>query len=271
MYGQTPGVRGVTLQDDGKVLVAGDFQKMGGKPHPGLARLENNPATQSLTQTSANRFQWLRGGASPEAQEVTFELSTDGDATWTPLGSGTRIAGGWEVNTPDHPPTGRVRARARIPCGDHNGSSGLIETTMAFNRNIAQWKLANLGDAYASDAGDPDGDGLPTLAEYALNFSPTTPNPPPLTRLPIPPECGGLSIFLTRDPARSEVTIEVQAANSPTGPWSTIAASAQGGVFTGSAYIDGDSAGPGLKSVQIMDPVVVTANARRFLRVKVTY
>ena len=113
------------VQADGKIIIGGRFSL--------IARYLNDPATQNLAVPSAGRLEWLRGGASPEAQYVTFELSTDGGATWSALGTGTRILGGWELTGLSLPDSGKVRARARVTGGQYNGSSGLVETVATYS------------------------------------------------------------------------------------------------------------------------------------------
>jgi uncharacterized delta-60 repeat protein len=116
------------LQPEGALVAGGGFFHFNGVPRNYIGRFTNGPATQSLTATSPSRVQWLRGGTSPETNEVTFELSTNGGSTWTALGRGSRIAGGWELTRLNLNTGSRVRARARIVSGEFNGSSGLIET-----------------------------------------------------------------------------------------------------------------------------------------------
>ena len=72
-------------------------------------------------------MQWLRGGTTPEAEYTRFEVSTDHGATWTPLGTGTRIAGGWELPGLELPARGHLRARARTV-----GAFGVVETIAAY-------------------------------------------------------------------------------------------------------------------------------------------
>ena len=117
-----------------------------------------------------------------------------------------------------------------------------------------------------------DFDGLVHLAEYALNLSPTAPSlPPAVTRFAYA-EGERLRMFFTRDPARNDVTLEVQAADSPAGPWTTVAASTLGGVTIGPGYVGGDDATPGLKTVEVRDTVDISpTTASRYLRVKVTH
>jgi len=125
------GVHNLALQADGQILVGGQFTTLGGQPRNRFARLFNDPASQTLTVPSEARVQWLRGGTAPETTCVTFELSTDW-ATWTMLGSGARIGGGWELIGLNLPAAGVVRARARTCGGQYNGSSGQVEQTSTF-------------------------------------------------------------------------------------------------------------------------------------------
>ncbi len=123
-------VASVAVQADGNILIGGGFTTVGGVTRNSIARLANDPATQSLTVPSVSRVEWLRGGASPEAQDVAFELSADGGTTWTPLGAGMRITGGWEKAGLSLPASGLVRARARVT---HGGRSfGLVEALATY-------------------------------------------------------------------------------------------------------------------------------------------
>ena len=96
-------VSALAVQADGKILVGGPFTTLGGggtgtttRNH--IGRLTNTDAAlQNLTvDTDGTTVTWERSSASPEVDRVTFELSTDG-ATYTPLGSATRITGGWQL------------------------------------------------------------------------------------------------------------------------------------------------------------------------------
>ncbi len=108
----------IMLAKDGRLYVGQIFA-------PQLVRLINQPATESLTVPSADRVQWLRGGSAPEAQYVTFDLSEDSGVTWTRLGLGVRMSGGWELTGLTLPRNGRVRGRART-------HSGLFDTVTVY-------------------------------------------------------------------------------------------------------------------------------------------
>ncbi|RYY92986.1 MAG: hypothetical protein EOO11_20485, partial [Chitinophagaceae bacterium] len=130
--GASNSVNSITLQSDGKAIVGGLFTTFNGTAAAYVVRLDNEVAPQNLSVTSAGRAEWLRGGTSPEVEQVSFELSSDSGVTWSALGAGTRITGGWERTGLNLPVGGLVRATARTAGGQYNGSSGLIQATAAF-------------------------------------------------------------------------------------------------------------------------------------------
>ena len=85
-------VNGLALQADGKVLVCGDFNTIGGVygDHRRLARLTNNiAATQSISVTGTSRIDWVRGGSTPEVEQARFEIwqaGQSGNMEWSDLG-----------------------------------------------------------------------------------------------------------------------------------------------------------------------------------------
>ncbi len=123
--GYLPVVYCILLQADGKAVSGGGYSS-----NSHLRRSLNETTTQSLQVTAFNQARWLRGGTSPEAERVEFEVSTDGGSTWRDAGDGARITGGWELNGTTLPPQGKLRARARS-AGSGN-SSALMETTIDF-------------------------------------------------------------------------------------------------------------------------------------------
>ncbi|PYI82476.1 MAG: hypothetical protein DME26_17490 [Verrucomicrobia bacterium] len=130
-------VYSTALQANGKVVIGGKLVTVDDPDDPTpprfIARLENDAATQNLIVTNASEVEWLRGGASPEAQDVSFELSTDAGKTWTVLGAGIRSAGGYTLTGLSLPANGQVRARARVIGGYYNGSAGFVELVSGFS------------------------------------------------------------------------------------------------------------------------------------------
>ena len=126
-------VNTIALQANGQILVGGGFSTLGGLARKGIARLLNGPATQTLTIMDRTQVQWLRGGTAPELEQVAFEVSTDSGSTWTTLGEGMRINGGWGKTGLSLPPSGSIRARGRATAGLFNGSSSLIEQVAAYS------------------------------------------------------------------------------------------------------------------------------------------
>ncbi len=137
----------------------------------------------------------------------------------------------------------------------------------------SQWKLTNLGSVSAPDTGNPDADAFDNLAEYGLVLSPTVFSAGPVNGLFTYPEGDRLRIVFTRDPARNDVTLTAQGADDVAGPWTPLASSVLGAVTTGAGYYGGDSAGPGLKTVEVRDLFNLDdpAHPRRFVRLQVSH
>ena len=135
-------VRSLGLQNDGKILAGGSFATICGQARSHLARLNNTePATQSLSYDGST-ITWLRGGASPEVWRATFDQSGDG-LIWGSLGSGQRIAGGWQMGNVILPSNPIIRARGCV-CGSAlNGSGWFVETLLQ-----APWAAILTGDGF---------------------------------------------------------------------------------------------------------------------------
>ena len=125
----------MALTEDGSILIGGLFQFVDGTARGGIARIANDPATQTLTVIDGTQITWLRGGAGPEVLPGDFELSEDGGLTWAELGSAGRIAGGWALTGQRLPRSGMIRAYGKTAGGFLGGSAGLVEETMTFDHN----------------------------------------------------------------------------------------------------------------------------------------
>lgn len=129
-------VRSVALQADGQVLIGGDFTMVNGAARNLFARLVNDPALQTLGAVNPTQVLWSRGGSVPELSQATFELSTNGGVSYTPLGgTATRVGNtaNWQLSGLSLPASGQLRARGRTNGGFHNGSSGLVEQVAVFS------------------------------------------------------------------------------------------------------------------------------------------
>jgi len=122
----------LALQADGSILVGGTFTKFDGVNRNHFARLTNDPAIQTLTVPDFKNVVWQYGGSAPSVERVTFELSTDGGFTYSPLGNGVPVSGGFQVSGLALPSSGRVRVQGRTTGGYDNSASGLIEQTLDY-------------------------------------------------------------------------------------------------------------------------------------------
>ena len=125
-------VKSVAIQPDGKMLVGGSFAQVGSVSRGALARYENSLPSETLSVTGGTRIEWLRGGSAPEAVQVVFEQSTDGGTTWTTLGYGTRISGGWELTGLSLQTPYKLRASALTNSGLWGASGGVAQTVEDF-------------------------------------------------------------------------------------------------------------------------------------------
>ncbi len=134
-------VLSVMLEERGYVIIGGEFTKVSTQDHKGIARIFNFDSSQSFTMPTANSFLWARTTSVPAPAVVTYDLTTDGGVSWQRLGPGVWTASGWAITGLTLPPAGVVRVRGRVPCGWHNGSSGIIEDFFAFNDSILDWSF----------------------------------------------------------------------------------------------------------------------------------
>jgi uncharacterized delta-60 repeat protein len=149
-------VNALAVQADGKILLAGSFGTLGGQIRNRLARLNNTyPATQSLT-FDGTTLTWMRGGTSPEVWRTTFEYSVDG-ISWTNLGAGVRIPGGWQLTGLALPRSTTFRARGFAVGGNYNSSSWFVETISGPGFAISDPLLSASGQFQFSASGRPGG------------------------------------------------------------------------------------------------------------------
>ncbi|HEX2747486.1 MAG TPA: PKD domain-containing protein, partial [Verrucomicrobiales bacterium] len=159
----------VSLQADGKVLFSNGYY---------LSRCANDSATQRLSNPGNTQIKWERGGACPELEQVTFDLSTNAGTNWSPLGAGTRIQGGWLYTGASLPQAGLIRGRGRTMSGHHNGARGMVEAVspilvQAIRIQGTQTYTENFNSLGTVNA--PWTDNFPLPGWYAQIFNGVTP------------------------------------------------------------------------------------------------
>ena len=174
----TGSVQAVLQQLDGRVLLTGGITNYGGTARNRVVRLVNGTAVQTLQTVGTTKAQWWRSGTAPEVQYVTFELSTDGGANWSPLGNGTRVPGGWELTGLSLPASGKLRARGRTTGDAFNGSS-LFEQSVTFDQAVTVPVVESptssaLASTGATLGGTVTSDGGSAITERGVVCVPTT-------------------------------------------------------------------------------------------------
>jgi uncharacterized delta-60 repeat protein len=177
-------VMAVALQPDGELVAGGAFTGLGGgtgtTPRNYLGRITNtDAAVQSLIVTGTGSvLTWTRTGAAPEVSRTTFESSSDG-ATYTLLGSGTRVTNGWQLTGQSLPLNQNlfVRARGHYPTGYLSASGSIVEsivnTFIAAPPTVITGVVNGIGATTATLNGTANPLGLATTGsfEYGLTTS----------------------------------------------------------------------------------------------------
>jgi len=162
---------------------------------------------------------------------------------------------------------------------DGFGGSAIGNVTVSAAPILA-WRAQKFGTnatniAISGDTADPNGNGIPNLFEYALNGDPlggTTGE----SILPQASASAGntLQLAFTHWLDRTDITIAVQASDSPEGPWLGLAGSTAGGAFitlaTGTTVSETGTGNS--RAVIVVDLYQFTdpAHLRRFMRMQVT-
>jgi uncharacterized delta-60 repeat protein len=189
-------VESLAIQADGKILVGGCFTTLAGAASWSIGRLNNtDPATQSLV-LDASAITWVRGGTSPEILCSTFEMTTNGGASWVALGNGTRIADGWKLGKPNLPVGSTIRARGYIGAA---GSSWIAESCFGaplrpqivsnslspwFRRDSFGFNLAGVAGTFVVIEGSTDLENWTPMQTNFLNTSVGTFHDPTVTNYP---------------------------------------------------------------------------------------
>lgn len=265
---------------------------------PALPTVTTGAATGILATSARLAGSFLTAGGSympvfDYGETTAYGLTAAPGLVLTPGGGGGLGGGGIIIGGGGSPPQSIASATAlvqpqktyhfRLRLTDSYGNSypgadGTFTTPAA----VEVWRQRHFGSTAdsgdAADLANPANDGLTNLMKYALAMNPLeTGVAPPIT---VQEDAGAsyLSISFTRNPDAVDMTYEVEAADSPAGPWTTTATLPPGGTGTGPGFIAEDvititnfSGPPIIVSdlVHARDTVSLTAAPRRFLRLKV--
>lgn len=142
------------------------------------------------------------------------------------------------------------------------GESASAQSTATPLTPYESWK-AGYGLSALADTATPDGDGIPILIKYATGMTPGTSGPSPITLATV-------NDTLTRSFNRltpAPVTYAVEASADLT-TWTTIAALAAGDTTWSGNVIETGTGSQ--RAVAVTDTLPLSANPRRFLRLRVT-
>lgn len=152
----------VVLQQDGKVILGGDFLGVNGSAVRKLARFYNGRAGEELSVSAdGSSITWLRSGAGPELWQAYFEYSDDPDApVWTPLGNAQRTAGGWRLDGLTLKDFGYrvnryVRARG-YAAGNRGGAGSMLESVRLYYLEPPKTVVTVTALPREKTYGDPD-------------------------------------------------------------------------------------------------------------------
>jgi uncharacterized delta-60 repeat protein len=175
-------VAALAIQEDGKVLVGGMFSSLAGQERERIGRLSGQTALQNLAfSPDGKSVSWMRSGGSPELWGVTFEFTTDGES-YTMLGAGSRIGGGWRIQNLVLPRKQNLilRARGYYNTGFSNNSTSLLESFDTFFLNwetntglTSSLNPSIFGDPVTFTAQVTSPDGLPA-GEVTFSVGQTT-------------------------------------------------------------------------------------------------
>lgn len=153
-------------------------------------------------------------------------------------------------------------------------AAATITVTDDDDSSFAGWSSTiNWNGGDSSAGGDPDGDGVGNLLEYALGGNPVLGGASILPLVEALPDSTRLKISFNRDSSLTSLTYEVQAANEVGGAWTTIASSTGGAPFANvseGSFAVVETGSGNVKAVTVTDGTLLSAGPRRFLRLKVT-
>lgn len=162
---------------DGGLLIGGNFNSVGNRGGANFAKLGKDELVSEVEAIGGAKVRWTTGGALTEMHSTTFEVSTNGGTSWSLLGEGTRVEGGWGLQGISLPQSGLLRARgtqiltSRVTAGQTINISPFTRRDFTA---LEAWRDKYFEDAFDSsvDLLDSDHDGVKNIVEFALGLLP---------------------------------------------------------------------------------------------------
>ncbi|MCX6872897.1 MAG: HYR domain-containing protein, partial [Verrucomicrobia bacterium] len=176
-------------------------------------------------------------------------------------------------------PLGATTVTVSAKDAAHNSGTASFTVTVTSLTPLQSWReqhfgtVANADDA--ADAADPNDNGITNLVEYALGGDPLGGT----TGTAILPQLGrsaddASQISFARCVNHTDLTLTVQAADSPAGPWTDLAQSTAGAPFVvlapGAAAPETGTGDTRNVTVSDLYPVTDPAHPRRFMKLQIT-
>jgi autotransporter-associated beta strand protein len=225
----------------------------------------------TISQGAAMNFVFNRSGSAVNFTNSFWTTSH----TWTVV-SASSISGTFSMGSVSTDSVGNPVSTAGSFKLAQNGTSVTVTFTPSPPEQL--WVQSHFGanagnPAIAGDLADPDGDGFPNIVEYALGTDPNVPSAAAGPRVSI--LNGRLTITFTRNTGATDVTYNVQGADTITGPWTVLARSTGGAGFTilVSGAAKAETGSGAMVTDQISDAYLITdpAHPRRFLELQVVH
>ncbi len=179
------------------------------------------------------------------------------------------------LTAPSAPGAHTLKGRIYDAVGNYTETSTQNFTVLTSQESWKRTHFGTTGDTGdAADGADPNGNGIKNLIEYALAGDPVG-NTVGVGILPQVSQSSGstLQLSFTRYLDRADLTLTVQASNSPTGPWTDLARSTGGGAFVliESGATVSESGSGNSRSVTVTDlfQMYDPAHPRRFMQLEV--
>jgi hypothetical protein len=293
-FGDYYGLLHVTSNDPDTPIIVVDLEIEGGDEisEIELTGNENPIPFQTTTPKIGNDTKFGLLASSAPAQTKTFTIANAGGGdltlgTLTLTGSdftltqpaltvlGAGVSTTFTVTFPTGLAAGTYTSIMTVPSDDANEANSPFVVEATKMTPIEGWRLENFGEisntSPGNNEGDPDGDGVNNLSEYALGGNPNLGDAADILPTYTQDTNGRVQIHFKRDPAKTDLTYTVLASSSLKAlTWDDIASSVSGAATAatpGGAFSVAESGSPTVDAT-VTDSE--TASTKRFLRLELS-